>query len=257
MADPTINQLKLSQPIQWLLLGWQDFLKTPWVGMAHGLIIVGFGAALLFIGRDHFWFLAGAFSGFLLVAPILAVGLYAGSRAIEANKPADFKLVISTWLSWQKQHHHDWRLVKFGLLLGLSGTGWVLCSAALITLLSQEAIVTPLDFLNHVILAEDPFLFLAWMILGILLAAPVFASTVITVPLLLDSNIRILNAVLASWQVIMVNPVSMGIWAAVLATCTLVGIFTVVGALIIIPVLGHASWHLYRDALHLAAEDRR
>jgi hypothetical protein len=76
---------------------------------------------------DRFWLLAGAFSGFLIVAPILATGLYHVSRAGSSGRRAGMGEVMALWRSG------DGRLVRFGLLLGVAGTGWVLTSAALIT----------------------------------------------------------------------------------------------------------------------------
>ena len=106
----------------------------------------------------------------------------------------------------------------------------------------------PLDFVHRVMLAEDSFLFEGWLMLGGVLAAPVFASTVIAVPMLMDRPVGVLAAVLTSWRVVMVNPFTMALWSATLAALTLAGMVTaMVGLLVIVPWLGHASWHAYRD----------
>ena len=255
MAHDTIAQVQtLSvnslQPLDWLKRGWEDFKQAPWIGLAHGVAVDTFGFLLLVIAYDQFWLLAGAITGFLAVAPVIAVGLYAVSRALERGEPVDFMLVLRTWWSWRGKPHHDWRLVRFGLLLCLSGTGWVLTSAALITLLSPEPVNQPLDFLRYVVLSRDSFLFEIWLILGGALAAPVFASTVVTLPLLLDRKISILDAVLVSWKVVMENPQAMALWAGLIMVTTMLGALALVGSVIVIPVLGHASWHAYRDTVN-------
>ena len=102
-----------------------------------------FGGLLVLLARDHFWLLAGAFSGFLVVAPVLATGLYAISRAIERGEPVNLQLIVKTWTRWQYSRYAVsggyWGMVRFGLLLALAGTGWVLTSAALITLMAAAA----------------------------------------------------------------------------------------------------------------------
>ena len=252
-ARAALLPLSLAQPWQWLRRGWRDFLAAPVLGAAHGAALAAFGAALLLVAGDRFWLLAGAFSGFLIVAPVLAVGLYAVSRALERGEPVGFGLVLRTWLSWRGRPRHDWRLVRFGLLLGLAGTGWVVTSAALITLCSVQPIREPLDFLHHIVLAREGYLFELWLAVGGVLAAPVFASSVITLPLLLDRRIGVLAAVLTSWRVVLAQPLPLALWAALVMGTTLLGLAScLLGLVIVVPVLGHASWHAYRETVDAA-----
>ncbi|HRP88206.1 MAG TPA: DUF2189 domain-containing protein, partial [Gammaproteobacteria bacterium] len=132
----TVRHLTLAHPLRWLRAGWRDFLQSWPVGLAHGAAVALFALLVLIVAGDHFWLLTGAFSGFLLVAPVVAVGLYAVSRELGAGRPGGFRAVLDAWISWRGQPRHDWRLVVFGCLLCLAGTGWVLTSAALITALS-------------------------------------------------------------------------------------------------------------------------
>jgi uncharacterized membrane protein len=189
----------------------------------------------------------------LVIAPVLATSLYALSRALERGEKANFSVVLKTWLNWQKDHpnkwdHDYWTLVKFGVLLAVAATGWVLTSAALITLLSPIPINSPVDFIRHVVLAKDNYLFEIWMALGGTLAAPIFASTVVTMPLLLDRRVGLLQAVLTSWRVVLANPAPMAVWAALILFFTLLGLGSaLLGLVAVVPMLGHASWHAYRD----------
>lgn len=234
--------VEVTRPLAWLAAGWKDFMRCPAIGMAHGALLAIFGSVLFWVARDQFWLLCGAFSGFLLVAPILATGLYAVSRAIEAGKPATLRVAISAWMP------KDYRLVRFGLLLALAGTGWVMTSASLITGFAGAPVSNPEDFLRIVVLAPKGMLFESWLALGGVLAAPVFASSVIAIPLLLDRQLSVLDAVLASWRTVMVNPVPMALWAALLMLLTLLGMATaMLGLVLVVPWLGHASWHAYRD----------
>ena len=248
---PAVRQVELTAPLHWLALGWRDLWRCGAPSLLHGLLLALFGALLLWVAGERFWLLAGAFSGFLVVAPVLATSLYALSRALERGEPADWRTIGKTWTRWQYSrfavHGGYWSLVRFGVLLSLAGTGWVLTSAALITLLAPQPVHTPLDFVRHVVLAPGGHLFELWLTLGALMAAPLFASSVIAMPLLLDRRVDVLQAVLTSWQTVLTNPGAMALWAALIMGLTLLGMATaLLGLIVVLPWLGHASWHAYR-----------
>jgi uncharacterized membrane protein len=254
--------VEITQPLQWLVLAWRDMLRCGWVSYLHGVAMALVGAVMLMVAREHFWFLAGAFSGFLLIAPILATSLYAMSRALERGQKADLAVVLKTWLNWQDGHiqkwgDEHWSLVRFGVLLAAAGTAWVLLSAALITLLAPVPITTPMAFIQHVVLAKEGFLFELWLALGGVLVAPIFASSVITIPLLLDRQVPISVAVFTSWQVILTNPVPMAFWGALIMLLTLLGFAGLIGLVLVVPLLGHASWHAYRHLLDVSGLPQR
>ncbi|HEX6363005.1 MAG TPA: DUF2189 domain-containing protein [Albitalea sp.] len=230
------------RPFGWLAAGWRDFRRCPLPGLLHGLVLAGFGAALLVLAGSQFWLLTGAFSGFLLVAPVLATGLYSVSRALERHGRADLGVALSAW------RPRDGRLVFFGALLALAGTGWVMTSAALITGFAGVSVTDPQSFVQHVVLAERGVLFEVWLVLGGALAAPVFASSVVAMPMLLDREVSVLAAVFTSWRAVMDNPVTLAVWALLIVVLTVAGMaLAMAGLVIVVPLLGHASWHAYRD----------
>ncbi|MDP2416882.1 MAG: DUF2189 domain-containing protein [Hydrogenophaga sp.] len=235
-------QVSLSSPLRWLALGWADLRRNPAPGLWHGLLLTAGGWLLLWAARDQFWLMAGAFSGFLIVAPILATGLYHVSRSCNSGRCVGMPEVIALWRSG------DGRLVRFGLLLGLAGTGWVLTSAALITLYSPEPIHKPVDFLRHVVLVREIGLFEVWLLLGALLAAPVFASSVVAIPMLVDTSAPISVAVADSWRAVANHPGPMAFWAVLIGILVGVGMLTaLLGLIVTIPLVAHASWHAYCD----------
>ena len=237
-----IREVAPSRPFTWLALGWRDLALRPGPALLNGAALALFGAVLLWVARDEFWWLAGAFSGFLLVAPVLATGLYAVSRARSRGERAGVGTSLAVW------HPRGGRLVAFGLLLALAGTGWVMTSASLITGFADAPVRNPGDFLRVVVLREDTLLFEAWVLLGAVLAAPMFASSVVAMPLLLDRKIGVWAAVLTSWRAVMANPVPLAVWAALIATLTLAGMLTaLLGLVVVVPLLGHASWYAYLD----------
>lgn len=238
----SVRTLKTLQPLGWLERAWHDIRLVPGPSFAHGAALALFGWLLIGLAGNRFWVLAGALSGFLLVAPVLATGLYAMSRAIERGEPAGWHTVWAVWCSL------DRRLVAFGGLLALAGTGWVLTSAALITLFAPGQVATPVDFLRVVVANRHSWLFEGWLALGAFLAVPVFASSVVALPLLLDSRVSLWQAVLTSWHTVIENPGPMALWSALLMGFTLLGLGSLLfGLVFVIPMLGHASWYAYRD----------
>lgn len=229
--------------------------RCGWVSFIHGAVLALCGFFILTLAHQRFWLLAGALSGFLVVSPILATSLYALSRALERGEEANIQLVIRTWLNYQDTANY-WRLVQFGVLLGLAGTGWMLTSAALITLLAPVPITMPAEFVRHVVLAKEGYLFELWLALGGVLAAPIFASTAVSIPLLLDRRVTLIQAVLVSWHAVLVNPLPMALWAAVIMGFMLLGLGSLfLGLIAILPMLGHASWHAYRDLVDTSTLD--
>ena len=246
------RRVPLLRPLGWLARGAQDLRRCPVPGLLHGLAAALFGALVLLVAHDRFWLLSGAFSGFLIVAPVLATGLYQISRALDRKRSPGLADALAVWKPT------DGRLMVFGLLLAFAGTGWVLTSASLITGFSPVPIRNPQDFLRYVVLAEESMLFELWLALGGVLAAPVFASSVIALPMLLDRQVGILTAVFTSWRVVMDNPAPLALWAALLMGLTLLGMVTgLLGLIPIVPWLAHASWHAYRDLVNPAGLETR
>ena len=257
---PQVRSIGLLRPLAWLGLAARDIARAPLLSLAHGLFLAVLGGVILSLGHNRFWFVAGTLSGFLIVGPMLATSLYAISRALERGERVGLGLIWQTWLSWQRshsgqaQHQGYWSLVRFGLLLSLAGTGWVVISASLIYTMSEVPVDTPMDFVRHVVLARDGALFAIWLALGSFLAAPIFASSVIAMPLLLDRRISVRRAVLTSWAAVLANPVPMALWAAVIVVVTLLGLGTwLIGLVVAMPLLGHASWHAYRELVDASA----
>jgi uncharacterized membrane protein len=254
---PSVRSLPLGQPLVWLVLAWRDMARIGWLSFAHGLVLALGGAAIMAVAHDRFWLLAGALSGFLLVAPVLATSLYALSRTLERGEPPTWRVVLDTWLHWQRDHLDKWgadywSLVRFGIGLAIAGTGWVLTSAALITLYAPVPVLQPMDFVRHVMLDTRGWLFEAWLALGGVMAAPIFASSVVAMPLLLDRRVTLMQAVLTSWKAVLANPLPLALWALLIVLFTALGLASLfIGLVFVMPMLGHASWHAYRDLVDM------
>lgn len=251
-AQARIRNTQPWVPLTWLARGARDMLAIGPLSLAHGLAVAWVAAVSLWFFHRWFWVLAGLASAFLVVAPVLATGLYALSRARERGEAADFRLLRLTWTAWGARRRSDpssyWCLVRFGGLLGVAAAGWIMTSAAFVTAYAPAPVREPVEFLKTVMLSEQGWVFETWLVLGGLMAAPIFASSVVTIPFLLDRHVRLKQAVLTSWLAVLANPVTMAVWASVLLILVLVGFATLtLGLIVVVPLLGHASWHAYRD----------
>ena len=237
-----VRRVPVSQPLQWLRLGWRDLTRTPWPSLLHGLLVAAGGLAMLAVSFGHWSLASGAFSGFVLVGPILATGLYELSRLLARGEQPTLKDAITAWRRGTRP------LVWLGVWLGVAGTLWVLVSAGLFALFVRTPITGPASFLRYATSTQGDFLFLLWLILGGLGAAVVFAATVVSPPLLLGRVIGLRSALLTSIRAVGENPLVMAVWALIIMVATAVSMATLMaGFIVAIPVLGHATWHAYRD----------
>ncbi len=240
-----VRTVPVHRPLHWLALGWRDFTHAPAPSALHGLIVAAGGIVILFVTLRHWYLLPGAFSGFVLIGPILATGLYELSRRLAAG--VEIPTVVDVARAWARGTRP---LVWLGLLLALAATAWVLISAVLIALFVKAPITGLEDFLRHVVLSQGSNLFFVWITLGGFGAALVFAATVVSAPLLLDRDVDFTTALMTSIRAVGANPVAMGVWATIIMVATALSMATLmIGFVVAIPVIGHATWHAYRDVV--------
>ena len=240
-----VRIVSVGRPLRWLARGWRDFTRVPAPSALHGLVVAASGIVILFVTLRHWYLLPGAFSGFVLIGPILATGLYELSRRLAAGvERPTFAHVVRAWARGTRP------LVWLGLLLVLAATAWVLISAVLIALFVKAPITGLEDFLRHVVLSQSSNLFFVWVTLGGFGAALVFAATVVSAPLLLDRDVDFTTALMTSIRAVGANPVAMGVWATIIMAATALSMATLmIGFVVAIPVIGHATWHAYRDVV--------
>ena len=240
-AIPPIRRVPPGQVVHWVKLGWRDFLSAGWPSLLHGLIVFSASLAIIEITYLYWPVMPGAVSGFVLVGPILATGLYALSQRLEKGERPRVEDAVAAWRRGSRC------LIRFSLLLILAGSAWVAITALLFGMFVEAEIAQPLDFLRYVFVQNELHFFL-WAILGGLGAALVFAFTVVSVPLLLDRDIDTPTALKTSMRAVGENPIAMGWWAVFILAATGLSVITLMfGFIVLYPVMGHASWHVYRD----------
>lgn len=245
-----------SRPLTWLARGWRDLQRTPGLGVMHGLVFLAAAAAIAALGWRHGGVLAGAFSGFLLIAPVLCTGLYEMSRRTARGERPTAGTVLAIWVRGGPA------MVRLGLLLAVAGSLWVLLSALLVTAAMQMTLRDAIAsggigsvsaFLNGFVLSRDPAPFLIWLLTGGLMASMVFALCAVSMPMLVDRDVSLRSALLTSVRAVGANPLPMAVWAALVMALTVLAMGTVILMPFLVPLLGHATWHAYADTVDAAA----
>lgn len=242
-SAPRVREVDSFRPFFWLRLGWDDLREHAFASVAYGLFFALSGYFMLHYAADKPHVVIVAVSGFVLVGPVLAAGLYEISRRSAARKPAG--LVES--LQGIRQNLDT--LIPMGLLLAMILLGWERTSAWVFTIAYPGEISSIGDFLRTMLFSSDHLRFtIAYMATGSVFAMLVFCTSVITVPMLMDRNTDVLSAVQTSLKTVCRNPKPMLLWAALIVLIILVGFATLmIGLILLIPILGHATWHAYRD----------
>ena len=246
---PRIRLVPLDRPWHWLQLGWRDLLRTPGASLAYGAVLAAISAALT-LGlwlAGLMYLLLPLTAGFALIAPILAVGLYDMSRRQETGQPISRGLIVSTMA------RHLPQLATMGLLLGLLHLLWVRIAILLYALFFSAQNPTLTSVLNDMVFTNTGLAFLVLgSVIGFGLAVLAFAISAVSLPMLIDGEFSVFAAVATSVTAVRLNVRPMALWAALIAAFVGFGIVTFyLGLIVVLPLIGHATWHAYRDVVEL------
>lgn len=240
-----IRRVSTLQSIVWLRRAWDDFKHLKSASLAHGALITALGAVLLMLGSSHPYLVAAAISGYLLVGPIMTTGLCELSRRRAAHESTGFDE------SLQGMTRNPEGLLYFGVVLAIVAAAWFVLSGVLL----QSALHASAPSLSDALwgsltdAASRPQV-LAYIGSGAILAAIVFTLSVVAVPLIIDRHASALDAMWISAKVTFWNLPAMIVWAAIIVGLTVIGFAPFLfGMIVVAPVLGHATWHAYRDLI--------
>jgi uncharacterized membrane protein len=242
-----ISRLPAAQPLDWLRLGWEDLRANPGIGIGYGIAVAALGWLLVYLTMvvDRFYLVPLLFVGFLFIAPLLSTGLMAVARERERSGHGDARAAL------RSLKINGPSLGIMGVFLALVFLNWLMLSNLLFGSLFHEVLPTyervrplPVMFMQSL-----PFI-AAFGGLALVLALLVFRLTALSLPMLVDRKVDAFNASFASWHAVGENWPAMTVWAALIFALTAIGFATFFVALIVVvPLLGYATWHAYRDTL--------
>ena len=240
------RNVSMRAPLRWLAAGWSDLIRNPLASLAVGLFVFGASisaiAGLSATGSDAILF--PAFAGFLIVGPLLAVGLYEKSRRLAAGEPVTLRDMILV------KPASGGQILYAGALLCLL---WVLWLRSAVIIYALFFGLLPFPGLSTIsqMLVHTPS---GWVLIGVgscvggLFAGFAFAISAFSIPMLLDRRIDAFTAMGSSLALVWNNLAVMIIWGAIVVALFAACLATaLVGLIVVFPWLGHATWHAYRD----------
>ena len=248
VGAPVLNDLSMAAVKASLRDGWADFRAQPGFGlffgaiyMLGGLLILGF---LNQIGAP--WMIIPLAIGFPLLGPFVAVGLYEVSRRIHEDEPVTWRGVLAQ-VFHQRERQLGWMAFVVMFIFWI----WVYQVRLLFALFLGFKSVSSWDrFIEIVLSTPEGLGFLAvGTVVGAILALVLFATTVISLPLLAERDVDFVTAMITSVAAVVKNPLPMLVFGFIVGVATLLALLPAfLGLLVVLPVLGHATWHLYRRA---------
>ena len=241
----TINSIDMDRPFAWLAAGYEDFRQATVVSLAYGMFWVGLSIAVTagayVLGLWH-WLLP-LIAGFMFIGPLVAVGSYGISRALESGRAPHLGDAFGAW------HGHAGQLAMMGVMMMLFFLAWIRLATLLFALFFGFEAPGMRELYASLLTTPDGLgLIAVGTAAGAVLAFGAFAISVVAVPTLMDQDLTFMEGIEASIRTVARNFRPMLLWAAILTGSVMVGVLTFyIGLALILPILGHASWHAYEE----------
>ena len=247
-ATPEINELDRSDLRASLALGWRDFRRAPLYGLAFAAVYVlgGWLITWAMTSSGQIWWTLPASAGFPILGPFIACGFYEISRRLEAGEPLSAAGVFGVIL-----RQKDRQIPAMAAVIVVYFLFWNFLSHMIFALFLGHATMTNVSSSLAVFLTPEGLTMLAFgTAVGAAFATLLFCLTVVSLPMLLDREVDFVTAMLTSFALVQANPRIMLGWGALIAVSLFAGMLPgFLGLFIVLPLFGHASWHLYRRAI--------
>jgi uncharacterized membrane protein len=252
IATPAVRDLHFSDLMDSLRLGWEDFKAIPTHAIILALVypVLGLVLARVVMGYSVLPLLFPMAAGFALLGPFAALGLYELSRRRERGEQPSASQALEVL-----QSPSFGAMLALGAILLILFAVWIACAQSIyVATFGYEPAASVPDFLGRIFSSDQGMtLIVAGCGVGFLFALAALCLSAVSFPYLLDRHASAPEAMLASLRVVAHNPVMMVTWGAIVAALLVLGTIPFfLGLTIVIPVLGHATWHLYRKALEPA-----
>ncbi|MEZ5646877.1 MAG: DUF2189 domain-containing protein [Burkholderiaceae bacterium] len=245
-AGPSVFSLALtdlppSAPLQWLRLGWADFMRCPRIGLFYGLCFFAMGHALLAVFRSAPEYVLALSAGFLLMGPFLCLGLYDASKAMQthSHRPS-LRASLQAWRPTKST-----MAIFAGVLLILEmlwGRASLVVFAVSFNTMPEKA-----NILAMLLDPENIGFLVTYLVVGAVFAGLIFTTSVISIPMIMDRQVDAISAGLTSIRACLQNPGVMLWWGALITLLIVLAMLPLfLGLFVAGPVIGHATWHAYR-----------
>lgn len=243
-APLVLNPLGFRAPFRWLASGVRDLLAAPGIAAFYGICFWGMALVLGWVFRARPEYTMSLASGCLLVGPFLAMGLYETSRRREAGLPPSLGASITCWDS------HMASMGMLVLVLIVLELLWGRASLVVFAVFFNTGMPSTTGVIQAVFNPQNWQFVAVYLMVGGVFATLVFASMVVSIPMILDRDTDALTAGIASIRVVLENPGVMLLWGALITLLVVLSLLAWgAGLLVVGPLLGHASWHAYRAAV--------
>jgi uncharacterized membrane protein len=247
-VDPVVRTVAARDVAEALAQGMRDFQAAPRFGLVFGALYAAGGLVIVLsvtaLGMTYLAYPLAA--GFALIGPFVAGGLYEVSRRREQGQPLAFSAL---WTAVRSRSEVGWMAFVTVFIFIV----WMYQVRFLMALfLGLNASFSSLsEFMTVVLTTQEGLMFLAvGNVIGALLSITLFSLTVISFPLVLDRDVDIVTAMITSIRTVVASPLVMLGWAAVIGVLLVLSVLPFfLGLVVTLPVLGHATWHLYRRAI--------
>jgi len=231
------RKLTINAPFGWLKKGWHDFRRAPWHSLIYGAIFAAIGWLLVYFSwASESYLLVGLFISLLVVGPALAFGLYDISQQLERNRKPSFHH------ERRKAFHEMGHELMLALLLSL---------VFLFLLIVISTVMNIVETPGHIaVSAAVPMSDTAFLVVAVIFAGLLFCASSFALPMILDQDANAMTAITTSLHAVWRNKSVLTLWALMILVLTAVGFATaLIGFVFIVPMLGYATWHAYRETI--------
>lgn len=231
------KQLDLDAPIRWLKLGWQDIKRAPKQSLTYGFVtlVLGYLITGLAYIYGNLYSVLGLMSGFILIGPFIAIGLYSISCQLQEGRVP----VLGYCLREGTKHVSN--IILFGFMLMVVFLIWARAASML-------HVFYPIDTGT----SWDGFILFLGIgsVVGSIFAAIIFCASAFSLPMVMDRKVDMITAVVTSINAVLRNKKPMFIWALIIAFSVLLSFATAfLGFVILLPMIGHGAWHAYQETI--------
>ena len=233
--------LDLNAPINWLKLGMADIKRAPKQSLSYGaaMVIISLLVSAVALEFGNFYSLLTMLSGFIFIGPVIAIGLYSVSCQIQLGQ----KPVLGYCLREGQRHFGNTLL--FAMVLLVVFMIWARAASMIHVFFPMESHAHWTEYLT--------FLGIGTFV-GAIFSAIIFCAAAFSLPMIMDKKVDMVTAIVTSVNAVLHNKKVMMLWASLIFISLLIGFITAfIGMLLLMPLIGHATWHAYQETIDASA----